>query len=567
MAQWAKEGRIKEALRVVRTLLDVLPRERNGEAVLSAGFQLRPEAVARFHEWQYAKILDNYYPQLVEAGGLDALQVLCELLEEAIEIETNREFAPNDDSWGWRSAIEDHEQNIDSSPRNALVVAIRDSAERIIQSGQATLEEVVDFLEQRRWKVFQRIVLHLLRVFRDRARELALEKLMNRSLFEDIQVHHEYALLLREYFPSLSREVQAMILGWIEAGPDEERYRRGGDATGTAPSEEEITSYRERWQLRRLAWIRRENLLPEWQARYQMLVERYGEIPHPEFLSYYTGINFGHKSPKSADELRVMSIEEIVEYLRGWMPPEGVFGIPTPEGLGRQLAAAVADAPERFALEAMRFQELDPTYVRNLLYGLWESLRQNKAFDWAPVLDLCQWVVEQPREIEGRRVKSREANPDWEPTRRVIADLLEDGFANSPVSLPIQFREQVWRILKPLTEDPDPTPEDESRYLSSSWDSATRSINTVRGKAMHAVVRYALWIRRYIESQPDAESRLSRGFDEMPEVREVLEAHLDTRREPSRAIRAVYGWWFPQLVLLDLGWAQAHCENLPNRFQ
>ena len=31
------------------------------------------------------------------------------------------------------------------------------------------------------------------------------------------------------------------------------------------------------------------------------------------------------------------------------------------------------------------------------------------------------------------------------------------------------------------------------------------------------------------------------GFDEMPEVREVLEAHLDVSHEPTRTIRSVYG--------------------------
>lgn len=556
--RWAKEGQVKEALRVVRTLLEVLPRERNGEVVLSAGFRRRPEVVARFDEWQYEKILKEYYPQLVEAGGMDALQVLCELLEKAIDVKQGRESAPDDNSYIWRPAIEDHEQNWNSRLWDVLVVAIRDSAERIIQSGQATIEEAVNFLEQRRWKVFQRIALHLLRVFCEQAETLAMERLMNRALLEDFQVHHEYALLLREYFPSLSQEAQATILGWIEAAPDEEGYRRQAEATGAVPSDEEIISYREIWQLQLLAWIGRENLPPEWQARYQTLVERHGEIPHPEFLVYNTGIIVGPISPKSVDELKAMSVAEIVEFLRGWVPPEGIFGTPTPEGLGRVLADAVVDAPERFALEARRFQGLGPTYVRHLLFGLWESLRQNKSFDWAPVLDLCQWVVEQPREIEGRRVKPTEADPDWGPTRGVIADLLADG----SVSLPIQFRDQVWRILKPLTQDPDPTPEDESRYLSSNWDTATRSINTVRGKAMHAVVRYALWVRRYIESQPDAESRLSRGFDEMPEVREVLEAHLDVVQEPSLSVRAVYGWWFPWLALLDLEWAWAHTVRI-----
>jgi len=41
----------------------------------------------------------------------------------------------------------------------------------------------------------------------------------------------------------------------------------------------------------------------------------------------------------------------------------------------------------------------------------------------------------------------------------------------------------------------------------------------------------------------------------MSEVQEVLDHHLDPSYDPALAIRAVYGEWFPWLVLLDQGWA------------
>ena len=61
----------------------------------------------------------------------------------------------------------------------------------------------------------------------------------------------------------------------------------------------------------------------------------------------------------------------------------------------------------------------------------------------------------------------------------------------------------------------------EQRYGGSNMDPATLSINTTRGETMHAVIRYALWVRRHLEKEPDAEERLAKKFDEMPEVREV----------------------------------------------
>ncbi|MEH1928500.1 hypothetical protein [Nostoc sp.] len=41
----------------------------------------------------------------------------------------------------------------------------------------------------------------------------------------------------------------------------------------------------------------------------------------------------------------------------------------------------------------------------------------------------------------------------------------------------------------------------------------------------------------------------------MPEVRQVLDEHLNLDIEPSLAIRSVYGQWFPWLALLDPLWA------------
>jgi hypothetical protein len=48
----------------------------------------------------------------------------------------------------------------------------------------------------------------------------------------------------------------------------------------------------------------------------------------------------------------------------------------------------------------------------------------------------------------------------------------------------------------------------------------------------------------------------------MPEVREVLEFHLDPEHDPALSIRSVYGRWFPWLVLLDATWAASHAEHI-----
>lgn len=562
---WAKGGLTEGALRVARVLLDVLPEERHVEAGPDEEYRLPPEPQARFDTWDYEEILKKHYPELVRAAGLPALELLCDLLDRAIRLSRRRDDdqGPEDYSVIWRPAIEDHLQNDGHIIKDALVTAVRDAAELVVRSGHGTVEEVVNALERRPWRVFLRIALHGLRVFPDQAEALAAERLTDRALFEDVGLRHEYVLLLRDCFQRLTPEDRATILEWIEVGPEVEKFKRWREEeTGSPPSDDAVARYREIWQRDWLARIRPENLPGEWQERYREFVGKYGERDHVEF-PVYTEVGWvGPTSPRTEEDIKAMSVEEIVGFLKTWRPPDNVFRESSLEGLGRVLSSVIAQDPGLFAVEAKRFQGLDPTYVRAVLSGLRDGLKQAGAFDWEPVLDLCQWVLAQPREIEGRRVEPIEADPDWGWTRKAIAYLLSGGFEDRRSVIPIGFRQRVWAILKLLTEDPDPTPEHEERYGGSNMDPATLSINTTRGEAMHAIVRYALWVRRHMEGQADAEDQPRRGFDEVPEVREVLEAHLDVAQEPSLAIRAVYGQWFPWLVLLDSDWARDNVARI-----
>jgi|LFRM01.1.fsa_nt_gb hypothetical protein len=559
LTHWAKAGRTEEAMHFARVLLAVLPNERRVEPGPDEAYRLPLEPRARFARWEYREILKKYYPELVRVAGLPALKLLCDLLDKAIQLSRTRDEdqGPEDYSYIWRPTIEDYPQNLGYTIKDALVSAVRDAAELVVQSKLATVEELVNALERRRWKVFRRIALHVLRVFADQALPLIATRLTDRNLFDDVGAQYEYILLMRACFSRLAEKDQAKILGWIEAGPDVERFKEQRQAVnGSPPSDEEVARYREAWQRDRLAWIGPENLPQDWQERYRTLVEHYGEPEHPEFAVYMEGGWVGPTSPKTAEDLKAVSVQEIVEFLKTWRPPDNVFREPSPEGLGRELSTVVKQDPEPFAVEAKHFQGLVPTYIRSLLSGFLDALREKRAFNWEPVLELCEWVLAQPRKIEGRRVGRMEADPDWSWTRKEIARLLSAGFGDGPGSIPIHLRKKVWDVLKPLTEDPEPTPEHEERYGGSNMDPATLSINTTRGEAMHAVVRYALWVRRHMEGQADAEDQPRRGFDEMPEVREVLDAHLDVAQEPSLAIRAVYGQWFEWLVLLDSEWAR-----------
>ena len=556
----AGQGEIEKALDLARKLLAVLPKNDSKNTEQTEKFDLS-EPKARIQLTDYQSIVESTLGVLAENAGLQAVDMFSDFLEIALRYSIGQENkATNYDlSYVWRPAIEDNEQNDDRGIKGILVSAIRNISQLMASDKPEQVSALISKFEDREWTIFRRLALHLIRLFPQTSEGKIKACLTDKKMFEDRAVRHEYALLLKEQFKNLDAPSQLQILTWIEDGPDDlddwiVYWKR---ETGTPPSTQEIERYKQSWQLKQLILIN-EFLTDEWKGRYKRLSEELEVPEHPEFDAYST-TGRGPNSPKSSDELFALSPDELRGYLVRWVPQKDKIGFgPSEEGLGRELSAVVARDPQRYLQETSWYSKLDPTYIRSILQGVAEGLGKGHRFEWEHVLNLSAWVVAQERTIEGRVVDRWNADPDWGWTRNTIANLFAAGFGDNNNSIPLHLRGKVWSILSVLTEDPNPTAEDERDFNSghSEGNDIQHAINTVRGKSFETMFSYALWVRRAIAVAPDAASRLARGFDNMPEVRAVLDAHLKIDREPSPAIRAIYGSWFPWLVLLDATWAK-----------
>jgi hypothetical protein len=569
VAHLAKGGQAVEALGLAEVLLEVRPDDRKTPSTDEEGeFVGLPEARARFDSSQYRRILEKHVPALVSGTGLDALKLLARLLEESLRLSSRKgeEAKPDDYSAIWRPAIEDRSERHTRGVKDALVSGVRDAAERIVTDDPSRLPALVEVLEGHGWLVFKRIAFHLLLAHRADAQELIRTRLTNRKLFDESErreLRREYRRLARAHFGQLPKEDQDTILGWIAAGPNlDELEARIEQWEGRPATPEDVTREANRWRLEHLGPIA--GTLPEaWRPRYEALVAELGEPDQTDRSVVQTGW-VGPTSPRSEDELRGMPVDEIIEFLSSWVPPGGFMG-PSREGVGRALTAVVAADPERFASEASRFRALHPTYVRSVLEGFTQALGAQRAFAWAPVLGVCRWVVNEPREFPGGgtdKARHHDEDRDWSWTRKTIARMVSSACEKKEGGLSIELRGQVWEIVQSLTEDPEPTPEYEAQYGGTNMDPPTLSINTVRGEAMEGVVQYALWVRRHLVEGAGGEERAKRGFAEMPEVREVLDRHLDPSVDFSPAIRSVYGKFLPWLTLLDREWVMANLARI-----
>ena len=535
-ARLAGGQHVEEGLFLLGTVLEL---ESGGEplpAENELGFGgLRPEPRPRTSSWKYGDILEKRFPQFVSAAPMRALAFACGLLERYLELSetnTNKDFT--DMSVVWRPDLAEDDPEHGVTLGNPLVTALRRAAQEIAKKRPAPLRDVLRCLGSRRWTVFRRLSLYLLAEFPDAAPEDLQAALFDRESLEDWSLDREWHLLLAAGFSRLSAPGQAQLLGWILEGP-------------TIPDGERAETGRRQWQLEKLHPISA-YLSPEVAEHYHRLIVEFG-VPEGPPQHFRSTSFWGPTSPASSADLGAMAPGELVEFLRAWRPT-GEWDAPTPEGLARTLSELVAQSPGVYAAEADYLKGLDATYVRGFFGGWSTAAKNGRPFTWTPVLNLAAWSIAQPREIPGRCADELDADPHWGWARKRLGDLLSNGLRAGLAEIPFNLREVVWALLSELVEDPDPNPDDERR--ADGIDPFNLSINTVRGEAMHAIMRYVDWVRRHDNTIAGLPG----------EVVKVLEAHLDPTHDGSAAIRAVMAWSFPHLYGVDNQWATAHVDDI-----
>jgi hypothetical protein len=77
-----------------------------------------------------------------------------------------------------------------------------------------------------------------------------------------------------------------------------------------------------------------------------------------------------------------------------------------------------------------------------------------------------------------------------------VASLLSHGFAEGSAAVPFDARARAWALLEELAAARIPHPSTRCGTARRTATFSRLAINTTRGEAMHAVVRYALWVER-----------------------------------------------------------------------
>ena len=386
------------------------------------------------------------------------------------------------------------------------------------------------------------------------------ERLTSKRLFHSASHRHEYTLLLQDRFGGLAAADREIILNWIEAGPDLERFAANHEFwSGQRPTAEDNERFADHFRLDRL-WPIRNDLPDPWRRQISSLAARYGEPEDPEYphVTRFSGATLEAHSPKTVDEFRQMSVEDIAAYLRTWQPPGGFRG-PTREGLRFVLLKLVAEEPQRFAAAPSILAALPPPHLLTMLDGFREAALAGRSFSWPVVMDLCK------NALTGQPDVAEPADNTYQPRDAThlltnsIVGLLESALERHPVPIPIECREQVKEILHRLAASPDPPPDNGPANPDADPLRTAPFERPTRVKTLEAVVSYGIWVGLQL-AQGQQDITLPGSLDALPEVKEILEAHLDQNRYPALGVRAFFGRSLPKIAALDAHWVEC---NLP----
>lgn len=514
----AENHKIEEAIELSRELLAILPVD---EGSSSGWYTVH----AKYVPFVYREMLEDYVCSLAIEAPIAFIELLSSLLNDAIcsLLKVRENVSENDPSQWWSILSERHIDNIEGTLINTLIT----TSINALTVDSNNLLNIVWIYENYPWSIFHRLSLYLLAKDPITAQSLIPAYLGNHKFFE--KYPSEYYLLLQHGFNQLSSLQQSAILEWFNHPPDDNPQRR------------------------RLHWLGaiKDYLPTDWQTIYQELIITHGEPQPFVYQSPMASTWWGDASPITADELLIMNVDEIIEYLCNWKPSDDFMATESKHGLATQLKSAVTNSPHRFSLQAVQFLEVPPVYILNLLSGFQEACSAKTVFAWLPVLKLCLDVIKV-------LLKNFSANvaDDLSWTRFEIADLLRVGFEKDAIDY--EYRQIAWSILVTLL-NLSPKPEDEYKNTAHNFSSFELSYNTFRGRALHAVMQYLFWVQRQLRKLADEPTQFNMSFEMIPEVKELLEKYI---LDSSLAVKAIYGRYLPWLDLLDPNWLQEHLNTI-----
>ncbi len=501
----------------------------------------RNQALTRIEDFWLKNFIDKTAPVYGLKAGAAAAEIMLSRLREAYEASGIDRL-----SWLRRPAVEEHSQNHSwEGPINRFVEGLRDILVTWIGAEPATAREFVARLLAGDLQIGRRIAIHAIRERWDDLRALFVKSL-DRELFESAHLHELYELLSSR-FASMTEEEKAKVVQVIQSlSPSEKaedpqrqlRYVQRNWLTAIAGKGD---AHADRW--------------------FQELVDdkALGALSeHPNFHSYMESWWGPGPSPYLVPELvQFAGSGELISRLNAFKSP-GTWKGPTTRALVDVLEEAIKGSPMLFFALREQFLQTRRAYqyaLINAFKTLWDSNQGvGKALEWNDVwpglIDIFEQLVLKPwfwtEDID--QDADMTPNRDWIPP--LISDFLSAGTKVDEHSFSPLLMPRAFNLIDALVEKSESTEE------AQVDDAMTQAINQPKGKAIEALMNYALRASR-LEDAGGSGHLEAWGL-----VRPIFDTEIAKCRNANFEFSTLAGAYLANIEYLNRDWLVNNVEKI-----
>lgn len=359
------------------------------------------------------------------------------------------------------------------------------------------------------YAIFRRIRLLALAAHPDPSRRALSQTLLDRYAFEHFP---EYRDTARAHFPKLSDGQQEIIWSWVR----EDTNLLGRLSTYPEEQRREHLDY--------ALWTRLLRIQPhlphDLRGHWETLSAQFGE---EERVGFNMVVRDGIPSSVTPADLANQSIPDLVRYLQLPPPPTGDDALDSEDhrysGLMRVLRQDVQRRPAEYLAHLDDLLALPPQALSTII----SALRSTNDLAEVPVQALVRLLHFANQRSQATRDHTWSWNVGW------IADLFEDKvLKNETVRQNIQFAPDILNALLEGLNDPEPAAGEEQERLLDG-DAFTASLNTTRGKVVHALLRWMGWVSEV--EDPQAKDLVEAG-------KRAIRQHLQPENEQAPSVYA-----------------------------
>lgn len=529
-SDWAKACRVLYHCTAVEFL---------GDASTSA--RTTTEARTLVEDYWLKNLIDADAATFGRKVGKDAADVFLGRLKEV--------FVPlldGHDSWLFRPAIEDHQQNYDwREPYNRFIEGLRNTMLAWIDSDAKAAGRYVEALLSSGLEIVERVAVHLVDQRFEALRGL-VPKVISPSFF-DSGHRHELHLFLNNHFQHFTEEEKTATLDAIRSLPLPEKR---GDPERT------LRNAQRTW----LSAIAGQSYPPadSWLAELNDILGPTGSLFHPSFNSYHETRWGTGPTPHNVQDLIIFAEGGIIVEKLNAFTPSNAWDGPSIRSLSDAVVDAVGVAPQAFTDQLPQFLNAKAEYQYAVIAGfkkLWDAWDGKEAgLDWNQIwpklIDFFEALLAGAELWKGDVAQEPTLSPtrDWIPP--VISEFLTAGTRSDDKSYaPDLLRRTLPLIVILLSKS-------EAREEASEGDALNLAINTAKGKAVEALLDYAL---RSCRLSDNANKQHAKTWQSL---QPLFDAELARCKNGNFEFSAIAGAYIVNLYYLSATWVNTNFRRI-----